>query len=478
MTEHLPFAAPAPVPAAAAGPCAAPADCQDGALGGAAHGPWLPPWPHAREAGELPLLHGHGHACIASAAGLFEQALAAVARRRDTAVALSLKLPFCGAHCLCCDRQVRVGQPGEAIDDYIDGLLAESRLLVARLGTGRDVQQLHLGGGSVNELAEQQLVRLVDGLRRDWRLPADAEMSADCDPRRVDWAQLRLLRGLGFRWLRLGVLDFDPQVQWAIGRFNSPQLVDDVCNQAREAGIACLTLELMVGLPHQTMPRWEATLRRLVDLGPDRIVVTPYRHRPAQSPGQYAIDAEALPSPAECRELSERCAALLQRAGYRWIGADQFVLDTDVLARALDERRLRRGVIGFTSLPVGPTLGLGVGAVSDVDAHVFWHEPGHAAWRDAVGLGRLPTALAVEATPREVLRRAAVQQLLCEQQWPRALAAGGLEKAYERLAARARDGVVRVLEDRLVVTDSGRHVLPALCAELSAGSLSGIAVRG
>ncbi len=400
------------------------------------------------------------------AARHYRRALDGLARRTEDAVSLSMKLPFCAAHCWCCDRDVSAAQPVAVIDDYLGGLIDEIALVARRIGSGRDVLQLHLGGGTATELGSSQFVRLMDALQAAFRLPADAEMSVECDPRRVHRGQLELLRALGFRQIGFGVLDLDAEVQRAIGRCHSVALLDDVCDQARASGIACIDLKVMLGLPHQTEPRWRATLDRLLAMAPDRVTLSHYRHQPVRAPAQHAIDAGALPDAAQCRALAGLTAELLCEAGYRWIGADQFVLESDPLWLAREQGRLRRSLISHTATAATAIVGLGVGAVGEIDGSVFWNETATPRWRDTLRSGRLPVAQAQLATPREIQRRRAVEQLLCGLELSASTVQGGLEAAYGRLARHEAAGLVRQLDDRLVVTETGRHALSMLCGEL------------
>jgi oxygen-independent coproporphyrinogen-3 oxidase len=287
-----------------------------------------------------------------------------------------------------------VAQPAAVIDAYVGALLDEARLLAGRIGHRHEVLQLHLGGGSANELGEVSLVRLVAGLQEAWRMPAEAEMSVECDPRRVSRGHLELLRGLGFRQASLGVVDLDPAVQQAIGRRHSQALVDDVCQLARESGFERINLELMIGLPQQTLPRWRSTLQHVIEMAPDRVALGRYRHQPQAVPVQQALDAAAMPDDATCRALWALSAELLGAAGYEAIGADQFVLADDELAQALQRGELRRNRIAYTATPNAALLGLGAGAVGEIDGSLFWNEAALRLWQAAVGQGRLPVVRA------------------------------------------------------------------------------------
>lgn len=326
----------------------------------------------------------------------FEHALAALAARPAAPIALAATVPFCAAHCLYCEREIHVAQPAEVIDGYVGALLAEARLLAGRIGSRHEVLQLHLGGGSANELGELPLLRLVAGVQEAWRMPADAEMSVECDPRRVSRGHLDLLRGLGFRQLSLGVVDLDPAVQQAIGRRHSSELVDDVCQSAREAGFERINLELMVGLPMQTPARWHGTLERVIAMAPDRVALARYHHRPQTVPVQRALDAAALPDEAVSRELWALAAQRLGQAGYEAIGADQFVLADDELALALQRGELRRNRISYTATPNAALLGLGVGAISELGGSLFWNDAVLPSWQQSVAQGR-PAVVRMQA---------------------------------------------------------------------------------
>lgn len=395
----------------------------------------------------------------------YRTALQQLALRRDEALALALRLPFCAVHCLCCDRPVHAGEPSHVIDDYVDDLCTEIELLAEVAGRGRDVLQLALGGGSATELDASQLARLMTTLQRQWRLPADAVFVAECDPRRADGARLALLRGLGFRAVTFGVLDLDPEVQCAIGRCQSGALIDDVCGLARASGIAIVNLDLMVGLPRQTEHGWRRTLERVLAMAPDRVTLACYRHRPWLAPVQQLINVDDLPDAASSIRLAECAGSTLRAAGYRWIGADHFVLEGDELSQALDAGRLRRNLVGYTGQPPSPVLGIGAGAVSDLDGNLYWNEALLPNWRGAVRGGDLPIAHARCPSEGERRRRRAIEQLMCALELPVGHARGGLEEAYAQLARRATEGLVRALDDRIVVTDKGRAALHQLCAE-------------
>ena len=173
-----------------------------------------------------------------------------------------------------------------------------------------------------------------------------------------------------------------------------------------------------------------------------------------------------MPDDDECRALLALTAEVLRDAGYCWIGADQFVLETDELAIAQSQGRLRRSLISYTATPPSALLAHGVAAVGEIDGQVFSNTASMPAWRQTVRAGRSPVAQAQPLAPWRAHARLAQQQLLCNLELPQAMLHDGLQPAYARLARHAQSGWVQVLDDRIVVTEAGRMALPMLCAEL------------
>lgn len=311
------------------------------------------------------------------AEGQWDLALRQLATDPDTRPTLTLALPFCAAHCVCCDRDVQATPPVAVIDDYLDGLAHEMQTLAARVAPLRTLQGVHLGGGSTTSLSERQVLRLFDAVRQHWQIEPDAEVSAQCDPRRVNPGALRLLRGVGVSHLVLELLDLDPDVQEAAGRTLSADLLADAVALARSSGFDQIQFDLMIGLPQQTTERWQQTLQQVVDLNPQRVRVRLYRHRPRQMPGQALIDVETLPDRTQRRALEALTRRVLQAEGYVPLGGERFVLPQDpALERA--------------QAPRPPRLGCGAGANSQVGGRVYVNQPLWPAWRALVRAGRLP----------------------------------------------------------------------------------------
>jgi oxygen-independent coproporphyrinogen-3 oxidase len=377
-------------------------------------------------------------------------------------LALYIQVPFCPVRCLYCACHTTITHDFGRIDSYLDALEAEMDLVVERLGRGRKVRQLQLGGGTPNYLSDVQLVRLMGMVDQRFSLAEDADTGIECNPRRASVGQLELLRSLGFKRITIGVQDLDPAVQRAIGRINSYELIRDVHVTAREVGFETTAIDLVYGLPHQTLAGFERTISRVLALDPDRISCFGYTHQPTQRPHQYAIDAESLPGTGERLRLLYDTVGTLTGSGYRWIGVDQFVREGDPLNLALSAHALTHNCIGYTDAPSRHLLALGMAAVGEVDGTLVQNNTDINAWGRAVTGGSLPISWGQRLSEHDQRCRAAMRHLMCNLELPASLAVG-MEPEYERLCQNAEYGLMEVTEAGVRVTPQGRYFLRSLC---------------
>ncbi len=398
------------------------------------------------------------------AAAHYAESLRAVAGRPDEAVALYVHLPFCPVRCLYCACHTTITHDGAKIDRYLDTLERELGLVTERLGMGRPLTQLHLGGGTPNYLTDSQLIRLMEMLGRRFHVRTDTAINIECNPRRASAGQLELLKGLGFTGVSFGIQDLDVRVQHAIGRVNSLSLVRDVCATARDIGFECISLDLIYGLPNQTRQSFESTLERIVEIDPDRVRLFSYAHHPTTRPHQYAIETSSLPDPQEKLALLHGAVRCFTESGYSWIGVDSFVRDGDELADAQAAGTLRHTCMGYTCTPSQHLLAFGTSSLGEVDGVYVQNESNADAWRSAIEAGRFPIRWGHRLSDTDQRRHLAIQHLLCNLELPISLIAG-LAADYERLVRCAEHGLVEISTDLIKVTPRGRYFLRHLCTQ-------------
>lgn len=400
-------------------------------------------------------------------------ALDAMADAPDRETSLYVHLPYCVKRCHYCGCNAAVPDSRSDVDRYLDHLERELDLVCARIGRRR-VGQMHWGGGTPNYQTDAQI-------RRTWQLLADrfeltGELSLECDPRAAKSEQPYLLRELGFNRISMGVQDFDPSVQEAIGRRQPEKVTRRWVDASRDAGFESVNLDLVYGLPHQTPEVFADSLARVLDLDPDRLAVFGYAHVPWAKPHQTAIDEAALPSGPERFALYQQAVETLTEAGYVWIGLDHFARPDDELAVALSERRLHRNFMGYSTRPALDMLAFGNSAIGEVCDHFAQNTPLVSQYEQTVARGELPVVRGMELSGDDRMRRAVILHLMCNLELPWAVTVarwgapvpGLIEGIERRLAPLADEGLITLDQAGLHVTDLGRFFLRNVAMEFDA----------
>ena len=396
----------------------------------------------------------------------YEAALRAVPTGDE--FALYAHFPFCAKRCLYCGCNAIASSRASKIDAYLDDFARELSLLTDALGRGRPVRQMHWGGGTPNLLGAPQTERALQLLRDAFTFTSDAELSVEADPRVVTPGQLAHYRALGFSRVSFGVQDLDDVVQRAIGRVQPLALVEEVCADARRVGFAEINLDLIYGLPRQTIQSVDATLDAVLALDPDRLATFAYAHVPTQRAHQRAIPTAALPNTVERVALFRHIVERLTEAGYVWIGLGHFARPSDPLAIAQREGRLHRNFMGYTPYPARHLLGVGMSSISEIAGHFAQNAATMAPWADAVRAGQLPIVRGHTLTADDEVRGGIIRHLLCNLELPFAMVPDHLAPALDALRAHIADGLITEAPDRLRVTTLGRFFLRNLCLPFDA----------
>ena len=386
-----------------------------------------------------------------------------------TDLSLYFHIPFCDTVCFYCGCNKVATKNRAHARPYLDRLKREMTLQVACFDTQRPVSQLHWGGGTPTFLSHGEMAQLMAATREHFTLVADAEAeySIEVDPREASPDTIAHLRQLGFNRLSLGVQDFDLVVQQAINRIQPFEMTASVMQAARDTGFHSIGVDLIYGLPHQTVASFSRTLDTMLELAPDRLSVFAYAHMPQLFKMQRQMDSAPLPSPAQRFALLRLVVERLTDAGYVYIGMDHFALPTDELARAQAQRSLHRNFQGYSTRAECDLIGFGassIGKVGDVYAQNAKELPGYAA---AIDAGRLAITRGVRLTADDRLRRDVISQLMCNL----AVRFDEFDAAYgirfsetfapelERLRGFERDGLVKISAGKLDVQMAGRMLV-------------------
>ena len=395
----------------------------------------------------------------------------------DPAARLSLYLhvPFCASLCWYCGCHTMVPGHDGAIERYVDALAQEVELAGDLLPAGIAVAHLHWGGGTPTIIGSDRFRRLMATLRRRFSVADDAELAIEIDPRRLSEQMVAALAASGINRVSVGVQSFDPAVQRAVNRDQSFEATARAVSALRHAGIERINIDLLYGLPLQTVAACEATVARVLELEPDRFAVFGYAHLPALKRHQQRIDEASLPKPAERLAQAEAIAAALQHAGFIPGGRDHFARPEDGLAGALRTRRLRRNFQGYTTDDADVLIGLGASSISACGSGYAQNMPRIGAYIESVGAGRLPVARGIALSDDDRLRRDIIERLMCYLEVDLAAVAAShgtdparFDEERERLADLARAGVVRLDGDRVVINEDCRMLARIVAAVFDA----------
>ncbi|MCC7429194.1 MAG: oxygen-independent coproporphyrinogen III oxidase [Alphaproteobacteria bacterium] len=335
-------------------------------------------------------------------------------------VSLYLHVPFCRVLCWYCGCHTTavtgaaVARSDGPVAQYVETLLAEAALWAGALGRRQPVTHLHWGGGTPSIVGPERWRRLMAGLADRFAFAPGAQIAAELDPRTLDAEMIAALAETGVNRVSLGVQDFDARVQMAVNRVQPYELVAAKVAALRAAGVGGLNLDLMYGLPHQSVASVVDTAEKALALNPDRIALFGYAHVPWMKKHQTLLPEAALPGPAERLAQFRAAAHLFERAGLVAIGLDHFARPEDPLARAAAEGRLRRNFQGYTDDPAPVLFGLGASSISALPQGFAQNAAAVPAWREAVAAGRFAIARGVAITPEDRLRADLIERLMCD----------------------------------------------------------------
>lgn len=328
-------------------------------------------------------------------------------------LSLYVHLPFCSTVCYYCGCNKVITKDHSKSSRYLDYLEREIDMQIAALNGSRKVAQLHWGGGTPTFLNDDEMARLMRILRSRFEFLPEGEYSIEIDPRSVDPQRAHKLAELGFNRMSLGIQDFDPLVQMAVNRIQSFEQTRDVLLAAREAGFKSVSVDLIYGLPRQTLEGFCATLEKTLSLGPDRIALYSYAHLPKIFMPQRRIHDTELPKPEDKLSLMAMAVEMLVDAGYVFIGMDHFARPDDELALAQNAGKLHRNFQGYSTHAELDLLAFGVSAIAKVGPVYAQNAKSLDEYYHDIDTGYLPVRRGYRMDADDELRRSVIQELMC-----------------------------------------------------------------
>lgn len=382
-------------------------------------------------------------------------------------LSLYVHVPFCTELCWYCACTTKATQRYRPVAHYMRSVHKEIESVAALLPADCTVASIHLGGGSPSILEPDDIAALMAALRRRFDIAPDAEVAVEIDPRHLREAQVEAFVKGGINRVSLGVQDFDPRVQKAIGRIQSYEMTRDAIEKFRARGVRSVNIDLVYGLPHQSVATITQTLADVVALAPDRIAAFGYAHLPSRVKPQRLIDESALPDALERFAQSQQIVSQLIAAGYERVGLDHFALAGDTLA----SETVRRNFQGYTTDPADALIGLGASAISQLPGGFAQNAVATADYERGVTERGLATARGIALGEDDRMRAALIERLMCDFVIPvRELserfggAAAPLLDEARAFIADDPDGLLVEEPEGFRVTERGRPLVRTICA--------------
>lgn len=388
-------------------------------------------------------------------------------------LSLYFHIPFCETLCYYCGCNKVVTTNKSRSLPYIQRMLQELSLYAEMFDPGKEVRQLHWGGGTPTFISDGEMSLLMNSSRQLFKFADDdeGEFSVEIHPGKVTASTMAHLRKLGFNRVSMGVQDFNEAVQHAVNRFNTYEEVARLFAALRQQRYKSISMDLIYGLPLQNKFTLRETLERVIDLGPDRLSLFNYAHMPHLFKSQRLIREEDLPSPSEKLDMLRQAIESLERAGYIYIGMDHFAKPDDELAIAQKQGKLQRNFQGYSTHGECDLLAVGVSSISMIDNVYIQNARELNSYQQKMDMGLLPIAKGFTLDQEDVLRRFVINRLICNCE----LSFNELYRRFDIVAQQhfknellqlqpmVDDDLVRIDSNGIHVLNKGRLLIRRIC---------------
>lgn len=388
----------------------------------------------------------------------------------DKPLSLYVHIPFCHKLCYFCGCNKLITRQRDKVTRYLEVLKQE---IVSRSALFKDriVTQMHWGGGTPTFLTNDEITWLVDVLKENFNFSPDAELSIEIDPREISPNTIDHLALVGFNRISMGIQDFNHEIQLLINREQDEALIEALIKQARKNNFASISLDLIYGLPKQTVASFTKTLKKVIELSPDRLSVFNYAHLPSRFAAQRKIKDADLPSAQEKLNILHTSIDELTQSGYKFIGMDHFAKPTDELAIAQEKGILHRNFQGYTTQGEADLLGLGVSAISILGDSYAQNQKDLKLYQDQVKQSGNALWKGFTMSNDDKIRRDVIKQLICHFYLDKT----SIEQRYQinfdhyfkedlaLLLPLQKDGLVAINDDSISVQAKGQLFIRNIC---------------
>lgn len=388
-------------------------------------------------------------------------------RKGGEEISLYFHFPFCKSLCYFCGCNVIATNNHARIAEYLEYLKKEIKLYGQFLPGDTRVAQMHFGGGSPSYLTPAEFSMIANANHKQSTFTDDAELSIEIDPRGVTEEHIKTYAEAGINRFSLGVQDFNSTVQELINRVQTFGQTREVIEWAKKAGIDNFNLDLIYGLPSQTLESFDTTLDQVLELSPDRLAVYSFAYIPKLRPAQTLIPIELLPNPTAKLELLMLAAEKLTNAGYVHIGMDHFAKPNDPLALAMQNGSLHRNFQGYSTKKGLDLFGLGLSAIGRVENCYAQNQKTLPEYYRLLDQDELPTQAGYRMTFDDQIREFVIMSIMCDGQ----VQADAVEEIFgidfesyfspelENLLELEEDDLIIISDRSITVSERGKYFL-------------------
>jgi oxygen-independent coproporphyrinogen-3 oxidase len=382
-------------------------------------------------------------------------------------ISLYLHIPFCDTLCYFCGCTMLVNRNRDYIQQYVTLLKREIERVARYVNKHRRVTQIAWGGGTPSYLSPDQIDDISQFLQAKFTFAPDAEISVEIDPRDLTLEHMKAFRRGGVNRVSMGVQDFNDRVQEAVNRLQPERITMGAIEWTKSVGVDSINIDLIYGLPLQTLESFQATLDKVVKLGPNRIAVFNFAYVPWMKSHQKLIHEADLPSPEVKLQLLKKTIESLTDAGYDYIGMDHFAKPDDELAVARREKTLHRNFQGYSTRAGADLLGFGMSAISHFGDVYAQNAKTVPQYSEAINANRFATHVGYKMTRDDIIRKYVIMRLMCDLEVVKSDVEGWFDVSFDEyfdqslshLSEFIHLGLVRNTLERVVIEGAGRLLL-------------------
>ena len=383
-------------------------------------------------------------------------------------ISIYIHIPFCPQICHFCGCTTESGYTKPFLERYVDAVIKEINHVAKKIDKKRKVTQVHWGGGTPNAISYRYIEKITNKLYDEFKFASSYEMAIECNPAHLEFRHIELLKKFGFNRISLGIQDFRDDVLEAINRKPSKHKIEDIVSKIKSEGFTGTNIDLVYGLPLQTVSSFKKTVERAIELQTERLVTFSYAHVPSVLPRQKILEKIGFPNSNDKASMYENSYKKFVGSGYISIGMDHYSLPEDEFAIALKNKNLHRNFQGYcTRETTGQVYAFGASAISQLSSAYSQNIKNAAQYIKAIETNNLAIFRGYSVTKEQKVIRDVINNLMCNYYVDfNDIAVNNeisinklydiIDFSYENFDEFVNDGILEISNNKINVYENGR----------------------